>query len=102
MGPSDTLPPIPYPAFQITRFEVEATQLVTETKPVEKVKDTSLTILQDVSTSSEPTKAAVIEKMNEPAPVREPEAMTPEKTGMDVSPILGGDKQATRSLDMYA
>lgn len=102
MGPSNSLPPMPYPAFQITRFEVEATQLMTVTKPIEPAKDTGLTIIQDVSTSSEPTKAAVIEKMNEPAPVREPEAPTPVKTGADSSPVLGGDKQSASSFDMYA
>jgi len=102
MGPSNSLPVVPYPAFQISQFEVEAVQSVTETKPVEPVKDTGLTVVQDVSTSSEPTKAAVIEKMNEPVAVREPVVEAPAKTGAESSPILGGDKQATRSLDMYA
>lgn len=101
MGPSNNMPVMPYPAFQISQFEVEATQMVVEAKPVETPKDTGLTVVQDVSTSSEPTKAAVIEKMNEPAPVTEPTAEAAVKTGVEASPILGGDKQAARSLDMY-
>lgn len=103
MGPSNSMPVMPYPAFQISQYQVEALQMVVETKPVETTKDTGLTVVQDVSTSSEPTKAAVIEKMNEPAPVTETAAEAPPtKTGVETSPILGGDKQAARSLDMYA
>ncbi|RKQ69244.1 hypothetical protein DES40_2043 [Litorimonas taeanensis] len=100
MGPSSNLPIMPYPAFQIGRYEAVATEIVDTTKAINAAQNTS-TISEDSNARSEPTRLAVMDNISSAGAVDSQEAVSNAPSIALTQSLEQTTLKGDKTLDIY-
>lgn len=102
MGPSSNLPVMPYPAFQIGRYEAVASEIVQEAKPVENTEPQVSVLSEDMTGRSDPTAQAVMDNIKDAPPVEGTDNKTAPSIALTQSLEGTNGADSEKSLDIYA